>query len=139
MLLLSWIICSSPVYIRFILLSQNGCSFQRFHRDGVPFRLRFTSALPKSATHINHSVSQKHQVLNLFSACQITDLKRRHRSVSCPARLALQQADTGTSHRLTHLNLRDILTHIKLKDKLFLHYIAQFCTRKISNTKRDIY
>jgi len=98
-------------------------------------------------SHINHSVSQKHQVLNLFSACQIcgsgscsathsrTDLKRRHRSVSCPARLAPcprhlrgGQADIGTSHRLTHLNLRDILIHIKLKDNLFLHYVAQFCT-----------
>jgi hypothetical protein len=27
-----------------------------------------------------------------------------------------------------HLNLRDISTHIKLKDKLLLHFIAQSCT-----------
>ena len=46
-----------------------------------------------------------------------------------PARLVLPQADTGTSHRLTHLNPRDILTHIKLEDKLFLHFVALFCTR----------
>ena len=57
----------------------------------------------------------------LFSACQIKDLKRRYRSVSCPARLALRQADTGTLHRLTHLNLRDISTHLKLEDKIKLH------------------
>ena len=88
--LLSWIIGGSPVYIRFILLLQNSCSFQRFHRDGIPFRLRFTSALPKSAIHINVSVSQKHQVLNL--------------------------------------NLRDILTHIKMQDNLFLHFIALIFT-----------
>ena len=78
------------------------------------FLRQSTSALPKSAIHINRSLSRKHQVLNLFSACQIKDLKRRHRSVLCPARLAPRQADTGTSHRLTHLNLRDISTHIKM-------------------------
>ena len=57
-----------------------------------------------------------------------TPSQRRYRSVSCPARLVLPQADTGTSHRLTHLNLRDISTHIKLEDKIFLHFIAQSCT-----------
>jgi len=31
------------------LIPQNSHSFQRLHRDGIPFRLRFTSALPKSA------------------------------------------------------------------------------------------
>ena len=52
-------------------------------------------------THINRSCSQKHQVLNLFSAWQICgsgscsathsrkDLKRRYRSISSPASIAL--------------------------------------------------
>ena len=50
---------------------------------------------------------------HLFPACQIKYLERWHRSVLYPVRLVTQQADTGTSHRHTHLNLKDIFKHIK--------------------------
>ena len=55
------------------------------HFSGVNSAMRMLLCI-----HINVSVSQKHQVLNL--------------------------------------NLRDILTHIKMQDNLFLHFIALICT-----------
>ena len=46
---MSWIIGSSPVYIRIILLTQNSYSLQRSHRDVTSFHFVRSSPLPKSA------------------------------------------------------------------------------------------
>ena len=60
---------------------------------------------------------------HLFSAYQIKDLERQHRSVSCSTHLDLQRANANNSHWLAHLNLRDIFKHLKMYLKFLLALI----------------